>query len=87
MHQAGFVPGETGKSLCMGENTQNSRPSDATLEEERREAKAEHAPDRPPSGEEENAAPERDDLKEGVAEHFEEMAERGADVKGEGEVP
>ena len=71
----------------MGENTQNSRPSDATHEEEQREAHAEHAPDRPPTGEEEKAAPDRGDLKEGVAEHFEEMAERGANVKGEGEIP
>ena len=71
----------------MGENTDMSRPSEATREAERQEAQAEHAPDREPTANEERSAPERDDLEEGVAENFEEMAERGAKVKGEGEVP
>ena len=71
----------------MGDNTQNSQPSDATREEEQREARAEHVPDRAPTDEEAKAAPGRGDLDEGVAEHFEEMAERGANVRGEGEVP
>ena len=71
----------------MGDNTQNSQPSGATQEQEEREARAAHAPDRPPTGEEEKAAPGRDDLGEGVAEHAKEMAERGANVKGEGELP
>ena len=53
----------------------------------RREAEAEHAPDRAPTADEVKAAPGRGDLKEGVAENFEEMAERGANVKGEGEIP
>lgn len=71
----------------MGENTDTSRPSEATREAERREAQAEHAPDRAPTANEERSAPKRGDLKDGVAENFEEMAERGANVKGEGEVP
>ena len=71
----------------MGDNTKTPQPSEATREAEKREAHAEHAPDRPPSKEEEKAAPGRGDMKEGVAENFEEMAERGANVKGEGEVP
>ena len=71
----------------MGDNTQNSRPSGATQEEEEREARAAHAPDRPPTDEEDKAAPGHGDLGEGVAEHAEEMAERGANVKGEGELP
>lgn len=71
----------------MGDNTQNSRPSGATQEEEDREARAAHAADRPPTDAEEKAAPGRGDLGEGVAEHAEEMAERGANVKGEGELP
>lgn len=71
----------------MGENTDTSRPSEATREAERSEADAKHAPDRPPTANEERSAPDRGDLKEGVAENFEEMAERGANVKGEGEVP
>lgn len=71
----------------MGENKETSRPSEATREAERNEAHAEHAPDRPPTANEERSAPDRGDLKEGVAENFDEMAERGANVKGEGEVP
>ena len=71
----------------MGDNAKTSSPDDATREAERRDAHAEHAPDRAPTADEDKAAPDRDDLKEGVAENYEEMAERGANVKGEGEVP
>ena len=73
--------------MGMGENTGTSRPSEATREAERREAQADHVPDRAPTANEARSAPEREDLAEGVAENFEEMAERGANVKGEGEVP
>jgi hypothetical protein len=71
----------------MGEKDQVSRANDATREEERRESRAEHVADRPPTKEEERSAPGREDLEPGVKERFEEMAERGASVKGEGEVP
>jgi hypothetical protein len=71
----------------MGDNPQTSQPSDATREADERDARAAHAADRPPTKEEEKAAPDRGDLDEGVADNFEEMAERGANVKGEGEVP
>ncbi|HVA75193.1 MAG TPA: hypothetical protein VNF71_11585 [Acidimicrobiales bacterium] len=71
----------------MGDNKKTSQPSEATREAERREARAEHTPDRAPTADEEKVAPGRADLKEGVAENFEDMAERGANVKGEGEVP
>lgn len=71
----------------MGEKDQGSRPNDATREEERREARAEHVADRPPTKDEERSAPGRKDLDPGVKERFDEMAERGASVKGEGEIP
>lgn len=71
----------------MGDNAKTSSPDDATREAERREAHAEHSPDRGPTSDEDKAAPGRGDLKEGVAENYEEMAERGANVKGEGELP
>ena len=71
----------------MGEKDQAPGIDDATREEERREASADHVADRPPSEEEERAAPGREDLDPSVEEHFEEMAERGANLKGEGELP
>ena len=83
----GFAPAQTGNCLHIGDNTQNSQPSGATQQEEEREARADHAADRPPTDSEEKAAPDREDLGQGVAEHAEEMAERGANVKGEGELP
>lgn len=87
MAAGGFVPAGEGNCLCMGENAKTSEPDQSTREAERREARAEHAPDRAPTADEDKAAPGRGDLKEGVAEHYEEMAERGANVKGEGEIP
>jgi hypothetical protein len=71
----------------MGEKDQGSRPNQATREEEQREARAEHVADRPPTKDEERSAPGREDLGPGVQERFEEMAERGASQKGEGELP
>jgi hypothetical protein len=82
-----FVPAKAGKAYFMGDKYQASRSDDATREEERREARAGHVADRPPTTEEDRAAPGRRDLAPGVKEHFDEMAERGASQKGEGKVP
>lgn len=49
------------------------------------DAKAAHAPDRPPTPEEEAKADELT-LDPDVSEHFEEMNKIGANVKGEGAV-
>jgi hypothetical protein len=46
---------------------------------------ATHGSDRPPTAEEEAAA-ERTELSEDAARHYQEAIERGADIKGEGEV-
>ena len=59
--------------------------SDATREAEREEAAAAHAADRAPTAEEEADAGEHA-VDPDVREHYEEMIERGAEVKGEGEV-
>jgi anti-anti-sigma factor len=59
--------------------------SDATKEAEEEEAAAAHVADRAPTAEEEADA-EGQTLDDGVAEHYEDMAERGANVKGEGSI-
>lgn len=60
-------------------------PSDATRAAEAGEAAAPHDADRPPTPEEEKAAPGGASAE--TAKDYKEMAERGAEVKGEGEVP
>jgi hypothetical protein len=62
------------------------RVSDATRDADRRDAEKAHEPDRMPTDEEERLAEEHDVDPE-AAEHYEEMAERGADQQGEGRVP
>jgi hypothetical protein len=67
-----------------------TQPDDATLEAEQADATQAHAADRPPTSDEEAAA-ERSaerfaDDREEVAEHYEEMSDIGARVKGEGEI-
>jgi hypothetical protein len=63
-----------------------TRPSDATRDAEREEAKREHVADRPATGDEEREAelhaPDAD-----VSKHEREMAERGAHQDGEGRLP
>ena len=60
--------------------------TDATRRAEREEAAAPHNPDRPPT-EEEEADADSLTLDPDVREHYEEMIERGAVVKGEGQIP
>jgi len=66
-------------------DTPRTEPSDATEAAEEREAQAEHRADRPPTSEEEATAPTS--VEAGVEESYKEMAEKGAAVKGEGELP
>jgi hypothetical protein len=61
-------------------------PSDRTREAEQKEARTKVHADREPTPDEEKLA-ERDELDPEVAEHYEEMTERGAKQKGEGRVP
>ncbi|HEY7440660.1 MAG TPA: hypothetical protein VIC35_14795 [Acidimicrobiia bacterium] len=62
-----------------------TRPSPETVEAERGEARAEHKPDREPTDDEAREA-ELQTLNPDVAEHYEEMTERGVEQKGEGRI-
>jgi hypothetical protein len=62
-----------------------TKPSPETRAAERDDAAAEHEADRAPTGDEERAAGDRGADPE-VAEHYEEMAERGANQRGEGRI-
>ncbi|HEY5013602.1 MAG TPA: hypothetical protein VIK61_12985 [Acidimicrobiia bacterium] len=62
------------------------RPSDATREFESEDAHTEAGADRAPTSDEEKSA-ETNELDPKVAEHYEEMAERGANQQGEGRLP
>jgi hypothetical protein len=68
----------------------NTEPDDRTREAELAEAGKSHTADPLPTAEEEAAAErERAELdadREDVAEHYEEMTDLGAHVKGEGEI-
>ena len=81
----GFAPLRAGNTEFMNNQDSGTNPSEATRAQEETEAAAAHKADRPPTGEEEKAAPtkaspesERD---------FKEMAKRGAEVEGEGQIP
>lgn len=62
----------------------NTVPSGDTVTADRRDAQAAHRADRPPTPEEEAEAPSEVDPE--VARAYEEANERGANVKGEGEI-
>jgi hypothetical protein len=66
--------------------TERTRPTDNTRAAERAEAEMHAGADRMPTPDEEAIA---DTLAEdpGAAEHYEEMAKRGAEQKGEGRIP
>lgn len=66
-------------------DTAQTAPSVETRAAEEREARAAHEADRPPTGEEAEAAPASVDP--AAKETFEEMSQLGAEVKGEGQVP
>lgn len=62
-----------------------TNPSEATRTAEESEAQAAHRADRPPTAEEAEAAP--GSASAGTEKNYDEMARKGADVKGEGELP
>lgn len=66
-------------------DTAQTSPSAETRAAEEQEARAAHEADRPPTAEDEKAAPTSADP--GVKESFEEMSRLGAEVKGEGQIP
>jgi hypothetical protein len=67
-----------------------AEPTEATIEAEHVDATQDHVADRPPTEEEEAAAEESREKLEAdakdVAEHYEEMSDIGAHVKGEGAI-
>jgi len=67
----------------MSSNPDATSPE--TTEADETDAQAAHQADRPPTSEEEAAA-ERTSLDPKVAEAYEDAMERGANVKGEGEI-
>ena len=67
-------------------SSEHTRPSDATRATEREDAATKAHADREPTKEEERSA-ESTKPDPAVAEHYEEMAERGANQKGEGRLP
>lgn len=69
----------------MSNQDSGTTPSDATKAAEETEADTAHQADRPPTAEEEQAAPTSANSE--TAKDYKEMAERGANVEGEGELP
>jgi hypothetical protein len=66
-------------------NPKKTRPSDATREEEERDARVKAGSDRMPTADEEALADEIELDPEAPA-HYQEMAERGAKQRGEGRI-
>jgi hypothetical protein len=66
------------------ESAPNTFPSGDTADADRRDAGAAHGADAMPTAEEEAAAPTEVDPE--VAENYEDALERGANVKGEGQI-
>ena len=63
------------------------RSDAATTAADETDARAEHDADRPPTPEEERAAEQSAaDVDPDVGDHYREMAERGASVRGEGQI-
>jgi hypothetical protein len=77
--------GEVLEKEGLSKMSDRGEVSESTRSAEQEDAKAKHQPDRPPTSDEAEAADE-DVLEEGVAEHYQDMAERGAKQKGEGRI-
>ena len=65
----------------------DSRPSDETRAAEDEDARVHAGADEEPTADEEAAAERAEKNDPSVAEHYEEMTERGAKQKGEGRLP
>lgn len=66
--------------------TDHTKPSNETRQADEASAGTEHKPDRMPTNEEEQATQGKKPSSS-TAEHYKEMAEKGANQKGEGRVP
>jgi hypothetical protein len=76
------------RTVTEGKQTE---PDAGTRRAERSDAEHGHTADRPPSPDEDEAAEREyetldEDERKDVAEHYKDMVERGAKVKGEGEI-
>lgn len=69
----------------MTNKDSGTTPSETTRAAEETEAAVAHQADRPPTAEEEKSAPAQ--AGSDTSKDYQEMAERGANVKGEGELP
>ncbi len=64
----------------------DTTPDEQTLAEDERDAQAEHRADRAPTPEEEQAADANPAVPPETSQAYTEAIERGADIKGEGQV-
>jgi hypothetical protein len=78
--------GHAGRRIEQAEPARDTVPAAATTEQEEREFRAGHHADRVPTPEEEQAADEHGPVDPAVSAHAREAAQRGANVKGEGEI-
>jgi hypothetical protein len=78
--------GQAGQRIEQAEPARDTVPAAATTEQEEREFRAGHRADRMPTPEEEQAAEAHGPVDPEVAARAREAAERGASVKGEGEI-
>lgn len=81
----GFAPRRPGNTEIMTNKDSGTTPDETTRAQEQTEASAPHQADRPPTPEEEKAAPDQADPQ--TAKNYQEMSQTGAEVKGEGELP
>ncbi len=70
----------------MGQDDRHDEVSESTRRAEAKEAHHAHEADRPATSDEEQMLDE-DSVDDGVREHYQEMAERGVEAKGEGRIP
>ena len=84
--EGGATEGRASQRIEQAEPARDTVPAAATTEEEERESRAGHEADRMPTPEEEAAAEAHGPLDPEVSAQARAAAERGANVKGEGEI-
>lgn len=78
--------GRAGQRIEQAEPARDTAPAASTTEQEERDFRAGHHADRMPTPEEEAAAEAHGPLDPEITAQAREAAERGANVKGEGEI-
>lgn len=81
------APEKPTQGIEQAEPARETVPTAKTSEQEERDFRASHQPDRPPTPEEEAAADGHGPPPGDVVAHAREMTRRGAEVEGEGSVP